>query len=122
MMNLDVVRSTLGFNHSDEIPSNPDDKFPNCNENYMKSVVDPWYRNVKEPIMSCRNTSDCKTENGVLRFCNHDRDLWGHCEECTSMINNFKQFFPGYKLCFDEGFICERGENSCIETCEGNEY
>ena len=115
MMNLDVVRSTLVFNYSDEIPSNPDEKFPNCNTNYVglnnEKLIDEW----------CRDASDCTIENGVLRFCNHDHDLWGYCEECTTVINNVETFYPDYRLCVDEEFICERGENSCIETCGGNE-
>ena len=54
----------------------------------------------------CYNSSDC-VGGTSLRFCNHDYDIFGFCEECSSIETT----------CATEEFLCENGEKSCNETC-----
>ena len=114
---------TLNGVHNDGL-SDPDQRFAQCNDNKMNNKMNRFNEFYMDNSTShgdaCKNSSDCTTEKGVLRFCNHDYDLWGYCEECTDVISTYKELWPNYQLCVDEGFHCERGENSCIETCEGN--
>ena len=108
----DVNGTTLQLDHQQP---NLINKFKLCN-------LESWEKPESHTANSldiCYNASDCTT--GEPRFCNHDNNLWGYCEECSSVIDNFKSD-PGHKVCVDDGFLCERGENSCIEICGGKEH
>ena len=54
----------------------------------------------------CYNSSDC-VGGRSLRFCNHDYNIFGYCEDCSSIETT----------CATEEFLCENGEKSCNETC-----
>ena len=64
-------------------------------------------QNVTSEIPQCYSASDCIGDE--TQFCNHDRDLWGFCEKCSTVV----------RFCTDEEFLCERGQKSCNETCGG---
>ena len=67
----------------------------------------------------CYNASDC-VGGKYLRFCNHDYDVFGFCEECKSVArrcNIYENSDNCKTICTLEDFVCETGEKSCNETC-----
>ena len=57
----------------------------------------------------CWNSDDCNRNNtDEAWFCNHDNDVFGFCENCNTV----------WKQCWNEEFLCERGEKSCNESCK----
>ena len=74
----------------------------------MPQLVKPSW----EPVSSkteCWSSDDCnKNTTEEAWFCNHDNDVFGFCEKCSTV----------WKQCWHEEFLCERGEKSCNESCK----
>ena len=67
----------------------------------------------------CYNASDC-VGGKYLRFCNHDYDVFGFCEECKTVARRCTSNENDNSCetsCLDEEFLCKNGERSCNETC-----